>query len=286
MCECGSVVATNAEVCEGVDVGQHVVGDVVVEQLVISGVDSPWQAAAVKMDALLARPTIDRERLTPGVCMLDNRSGIFRLVSPTGQVYRPDRVLLDFGAQPLMLGKVACIGLGIRRSELEPCPFQIQTSLGGANDRSNFMTREKLSVQMKLDHVTNSSRFGVTVVVTTAKSYDVLVGGAVLYPMGFQMDYWTKTVTYRPGWQSGDGRMSQVLVIFIFGVRPGGSPPKVLASVAGFSGMVTWLSDLLEGNILAIDTPIYEDIEEVSSFVAVVSSSLDVPLWHLSGVLR
>ncbi len=95
-----------------------------------------------------------------------------------------------------MLGKAACIGLGIRRSELEPCPFQIQTSLGGASDRSNFMTCERLSVQMKPDHVTDSSRLGVTVVITAAKSYDVLVGGAVLYPMGFQMDYWTETMTY------------------------------------------------------------------------------------------
>ncbi len=109
-------------------------------------------------------------------------------MSPTGQVYRPYRVLLDSGAQPLMLGKAACISLGIRRSELEPCPFQIQTSLGGASDRSNFMTREKLSVQMKPDHVTDSSRLGVTTIVTTAESYDILVGGAVLYPMGFHMD--------------------------------------------------------------------------------------------------
>jgi hypothetical protein len=75
------------------------------------------------MDVLLAQPTIDRERLTPSVCMLDDQSGIFRLVSPTGQMYRPDRVLLDSCAQPLMLGKVTCIGLGIRRLELEPCPF-------------------------------------------------------------------------------------------------------------------------------------------------------------------
>jgi hypothetical protein len=84
-----------------------------------------------------------------------------------------------------MLGKATCIGLGIRRSELEPCPFQIQTSLGGTNDRSNFMTCEKLLVQMKLDHATDSSRLGVTVVVTVVKLYDVLVGGVVLYPMGF-----------------------------------------------------------------------------------------------------
>ncbi len=148
------------------------------------------------------------------------------------------------------------------------------------------MTRERLSVQMKPDHVTDSSRLRVTAVVTTVESYDVLVGGAVLYPMGFQMDYWTKTTTYRPGWQSGDGRMSQVPMRFISGVRPGGSPLEVLTSVASFNGMVTWPGDLLEGNISVIDTLVYEDIEEVSSFVATVSSSLDVPLWRSNGVLR
>ncbi len=42
----------------------------------------------------------------------------------------------------------------------------------------------------------------------------------------------------------------------------------------------------MEGNNSTIDTPIYEDIEEVSSFVIIVSSSLDVPLWCLSGLLR
>jgi hypothetical protein len=78
LCERGSVVALSAEVCEGVDVGQPVAGDVVVEQPVILGVDSPWQAAtAAKMDALPTRPAIDRERLTPSVCMLDNWNGIF-----------------------------------------------------------------------------------------------------------------------------------------------------------------------------------------------------------------
>ncbi len=62
------------------------------------------------------------------------------------------------------------------------------------------MTRERLSMQMRPGHVTNSSMLGVTVVVTTTELYDVLVGGVMLYPMGFQMDYWTKTSTYQPGW--------------------------------------------------------------------------------------
>ncbi len=93
-------------------------------------------------------------------------------------------------------------------------------------------------------------------------------------------------MAYQLGWQFGDGRMSQVPMRFVFGVRLGGSPPKVLASVVGFGGVIIWSSDLLEGNILAIDTPVYEDIKEVSSFVAEVSSSLDVPLWRSNGVLR
>jgi hypothetical protein len=41
LCERGSVVATSAEVCDDVNVGQLVAGDVVVEQPVILGVDSP-----------------------------------------------------------------------------------------------------------------------------------------------------------------------------------------------------------------------------------------------------
>ncbi len=44
----------------------------------------------------------------------------------------------------------------------------------------------------------------------------------------------------------------------------------MLASIAGFSGVVTWPCDLLEGNISAIDIPVYEDVEEVYSFVAAI----------------
>jgi len=72
LCERGNVVVTSAEVRESVDVGQLVARDVVVEQPMVSGVDSPWQAATAKMDALPTRPAINCERLTPSVCMLDN----------------------------------------------------------------------------------------------------------------------------------------------------------------------------------------------------------------------
>ncbi|PTQ44536.1 hypothetical protein MARPO_0020s0163, partial [Marchantia polymorpha] len=217
-----------------------------------------------RMEYLPARPAIDRERVVPGVCMVDNRSGVFRLVSATGQVYVPTRVLLDSGAQPLMLGKI-----------LEPCPFQIQTSLGGTSDRSYRMTKERISVQLRHGHAQDSSQFGVRAVVTSAESYDVLVGGAV-----------DGSLDGSPGWESGDGRMSELPVRFISRDRPLGSSPAVLASIAGFSGVLTWPDDLLEGNRSAEDTPVYEEVEEMVSLAAAVSSSLDVPLWDSCHALQ
>ncbi|OAE24897.1 hypothetical protein AXG93_2931s1400 [Marchantia polymorpha subsp. ruderalis] len=105
-CERGRVAATSAEIRE----------DTVEDPSSTSTLfeETTWQAAAARMESLPARPAIDRESIVPGVCMVDNRSGLFRLVSSTGQVYVPARVLLDSGAQPLMLGKAACISLGIR----------------------------------------------------------------------------------------------------------------------------------------------------------------------------
>ncbi|BBN08355.1 hypothetical protein Mp_4g10890 [Marchantia polymorpha subsp. ruderalis] len=252
LCERGSITATSAEI--GETIGEEL------SSTTSSSDESTWQAAAARMESLPARPAIDRESIVPGVCMMDNRSGVFRLVSATGQVYVPARVLLDFGAQPLMLGKIACISLGVRRSELEPCPFQIQTSLGGISDRSYKMTRERILVQLRHGHAQDSSQFGVRAVVTSAESYDVLVGGAVLYPMEFRMDYWTETEAYRPGWESDDGRMSELAVRFISRDRPLGSSPVVLASIAVFSGVLTWPDDLLEGNRSPKDTPVYEEV--------------------------
>ncbi|PTQ28729.1 hypothetical protein MARPO_0156s0026, partial [Marchantia polymorpha] len=254
LCERGSITATSTEI--GETIGEEL------SSTTPSSDESTWQAAAARMESLPARPAIDRERVVPGVCMVDNRSGVFRLVSAIEQVYVPARVLLDSSAQPLMLGKIACISLGVRRSELEPCLFQIQTSLGGTSDMHG--------------HAQDSSQFGVLAMVTSAESYDVLVGGAVLYPMEFRMDYWTETAAYRPGWESGDERMSELPVRFISRDRPLGSSHAVLASIAGFSGVLTWLDDLLEGNRSAEDTPVYEELEEMVSLAA---SSLDVPLW-------
>ena len=70
--------------------------------IMISSSKRPWQAVAAQMDDLPARSIGDREQIMVGVCVLDNNNDIFQIIGPTGQVYRPERILLDSGAQPLM----------------------------------------------------------------------------------------------------------------------------------------------------------------------------------------
>lgn len=82
-------------------------------------------------------------------------------------------------------------------------------------------------MQLRHDHALDSSQFGARAVVTSAESYDVLVDGAVLYPMGFRMNYWTETAAYRPGWQSGDGLMNELAVRFNSRDRPLASSQQV-----------------------------------------------------------
>ena len=42
----------------------------------------------------------------------------------------------------------------------------------------------------------------------------------------------------------------------------------------------------MEGNKSARDTPVYEELEEIHSFVATVPSSLDILVWRSKGALR
>ena len=88
-------------------------------------------AAAARIQTIPRRPAIERASLTPSVVMIDNSRGSQQIIGITGQVFTPQRVLLDFRAQPLMLDKTAVQQLGLQQGTLEPCPFTINTSMGG-----------------------------------------------------------------------------------------------------------------------------------------------------------
>jgi hypothetical protein len=188
-------------------------------------------AAAARVKTKPARPAIERSSISPGVVVVDNSQGIFQLVGPKEKVFVPRRVLLDSGAQLLMLGASAVAGLELTKDTLEECPWTISTSMGGT-ERTTGITKAKLSLKLNQEDVEDASFMKLKAIVTEAKSYDVLVGTTVLYPMEFTMDLWEEIASYRPGWQAGDGRKAQLPAQFIR-VLTGN-----LADVYAFSGYV------------------------------------------------
>jgi hypothetical protein len=64
----------------------------------------------------------------------------------------------------------------------------------------------ELSLKLNQEDVEDAGFVKVKAIVTEAKSYDVLVGTTVLYPMGFTLDFWEEKASYKPGWQTGDER--------------------------------------------------------------------------------
>jgi hypothetical protein len=188
MCERGSSTATNAMKTE-----------VHLEPVVDSEEDTVQEllAAAARVKTMPARPAIERSSISPGVVVVDNSQGIFQFVGPKGKIFVPRRVLLDSGAQPLMLGASAVAGLELTKDTLDECPWTINTSMGGT-ERATGITKVELSLKLNQEDVEDAGFMKMKAIVMEAKSYDVLVGTTVLYPMGFTLDFWEEIASYRP----------------------------------------------------------------------------------------
>jgi hypothetical protein len=94
-----------------------------------------------------ARPTIERSSITPGVIVVDNSQGIFQLIGPKGKIFVPRRVLLDSGAQPLMLGASAIEGFGLTKDTLEKCTWTISTSMR-KTEHATAITKRELALKL------------------------------------------------------------------------------------------------------------------------------------------
>jgi hypothetical protein len=156
-------------------------------------------SAAVRVKTMPARPAIERSSISLGVVMVDNSQGIFQLVGPKGKVFVPRRVLLDSGAQPLMLGASTIVGFELTKDTLEECLWTINTFMGGT-ERAIGITKAELSLKLNQEDVEDVGFMKVKAIVTEAKSYDILVGTTVMYPIGFTLDFWKEITSYRPGW--------------------------------------------------------------------------------------
>ena len=148
--------------------------------------------------------------------MIDNSHGIFQFVGSKEKVFVPGQVLLDLGAQSLMLGASTIAGVELTKDTLEDYPWTISTSMGETK-RYTCITKAKLSLKLNQEDVEDVSFMKVKTIVTEAKSYDVLVRMTVMYPMRFILDFWKEiAVTDHDGKQKMGARCSCQLDLFEF----------------------------------------------------------------------
>jgi hypothetical protein len=99
---------------------------------------------------------------------------------------------------------------------LEKCPWTISTSMGGTKP-ATVITKGELALKFNQDDVKDTSFMKVKAIVMEAKSYDVLVGSTVLYPMGSP---WTsgkrQRITDQDGKQVTDVKRHCQLDLFEF----------------------------------------------------------------------
>jgi hypothetical protein len=82
-------------------------------------------------------------------------------------------------------------------------------------EHATGITKTELSLKLNQEDVEDTGFMKVKAIVMEAKSYDILVGTMVLYPMGFTLDFWEEIASYRPGWQAEDGRKVQLPARFV-----------------------------------------------------------------------
>jgi hypothetical protein len=87
-----------------------------------------------------------------------------------------------------MLRASAIEGLGLTKDALEKCPWTFNTSMGRTEHATNI-TKIELSLQLNPNNVKDVSFMKVKAIIMDSKSYEVLVGSTVLYPMGFTLDF-------------------------------------------------------------------------------------------------
>ncbi len=132
---------------------------------------------------------------------LHNEEGVFQLRRASTCWYQFNKVLLDFGAQPLMLSKIIIDSLGLIDVDFDPCPYQILTSMGGLK-KARWLTKQETVIKFNPNKSTYYTTLRAWAEVTHVTFYDVLVRGVVLYPLGVTIDFWEETTYYHPSWQT------------------------------------------------------------------------------------
>lgn len=153
--------------------------------------------AAVTQEVTAARPHEERMKHRGGVAMVDNHA---QQVELNG--WAPERVLIDTGAEPVLLGRRVQQALGLCGAKLELSSVNIATS-AGTKERVVGVTKAPIKITSNPRRAGECSVY-VKCLVSEAENYDVLLGSDATYWPGLSVDTYTEQAYYRPAWRSGD----------------------------------------------------------------------------------
>ena len=202
-----------------------------------SSYHSPASADESILSDVAARSTRERRDIRPGVVWMVNDFGILMVSRARNNRIRVafQCVMMDSGAQPVMISEKLVQELQLTADDLAPYPFTIVTSIGHVEQAIGYI-REPLQLSFRVKLGDSPAPLLLRCVVTDATNYDILVGQQALYPLSFGLDNWTEEVWIRPGWSAGDGRKE--LIHVAFGMA---ATIKPLSMVFGYSVIVDTL---------------------------------------------
>ena len=120
----------------------------------------------------------------------------------------PLNVMVDTGAQPVILGAMFSAKLGLFGSKLKPSPCDI-VSATGSIERVLGMSASPVEFQFHEANAGCITSLFVSVLVFKATDYDVLLGQDVLVPIGGDVLNWKGQLVYHPDFRTdGDREIS------------------------------------------------------------------------------
>lgn len=119
------------------------------------------------------------------VAMVENRHR-----SVTVNAFAPRVVLLDIGAQPVIIGGTLAARLKLTGTALQKSAWSIRTASGSV-ESVNGETLDTVNLAFK-PGTRDEVVLKVKCLVTKATNYDILIGMEALFPPGFCIDTWTE----------------------------------------------------------------------------------------------
>ncbi len=132
----------------------------------------------------------ERTSICTGVAIVDNIGSAIQVGGHT-----PRMVLLDTGAQPVILGVQFAKKMGMFDSKLRKFMWQFRIASGSVEE---VLGESSDLIAIKFNEGTDQELcLQVKCLVANATSYDVLIGQEALFPPGFTIDNWFEHAYYR-----------------------------------------------------------------------------------------